>query len=72
MLYFAPPKVGGGFEWEAEKGALCGEHGWLFAHLLKAVVPAPAPRQLLYVLLKIGCFALGAWACFRRGYFWKI
>lgn len=28
--------------------------------------------QLVYVLLKIAGFAAAAWACAKRGYFWKL
>jgi len=76
-VYYAPPAVGGGTTWSAAHGALCeadgGEpDGWLFHSMLRAIVPDPVPRQLVYVLLKVGCFMVGTWACFKCGYFWKI
>ena len=71
-FYWAPPAVGGGHQWENAHGALCDDEGLIYRKLLAAVVADHALRQLVYVLLKIACFMVGTWACFKTGYFWKI
>lgn len=45
--------------------------GWIFDSVLSFVTDHAA-RQLLYTLLKIACFMVATWVCYRRGYFWKI
>lgn len=71
-FYWAPPAVGGGYQWEPREGALCDDKGVIYHKLLSAVIADAAVRQLVYVLLKIACFMIGTWICFKQGYFWKI
>merc|ERR1711865_1200326 len=70
VVYVAAPKVGGGNA-SRDKGAMFGEEGWFHSHVLGFIDDIQL-RQLVYVLLKIACFCVGTWLCFRRGYFWKI
>lgn len=70
IMYVAPPQVGGGFA-DPAKGAIFDKDGWFFQDAL-GFIDDLAVRQLVYVLLKICCFFVGAWLCFRHGYFWKI
>jgi len=70
VVFVAEPKTGGGTR-NPEKGSLFGEYGWFHEHALGFIDDLQF-RQLVYVLLKIGCFFVGTWLCYRRGYFWKI
>ena len=71
-VYWAPPSPAGPNASIADpaRGALFGPRGWVHEEALGWL--QPAPRQLVYVLLKLLCFLVGTWACWRRGYFWKI
>lgn len=70
VVFVAGPKVGGGSN-SPKYGALFGEDGWFQEHVLGFIEDVHV-RQLVYVLLKIACFFVGTWLCYRRGYFWKI
>ena len=64
------PQIGGGYK-EETPGYLFGEgDGWFNRNVLGWMGPELA--QLVYVLLKISCFAVAMWYCQRVGYFWKI
>ena len=75
QLYIATPKPGGGTLHVCKMNGLtetpCTLTWWVHEELL-AFVTDDATRHLVYVLIKIGCFMVAAWACYRRGYFWKI
>jgi len=67
-VYVAPPHAGGRF---AARGGLEGDQGWIYLHAL-SFIPDLVVRQIVYVLLKIACFAVATWICYRKRYFWKI
>jgi len=69
-FFVAAPKTGGG-RTDPSKGALFGDDGWFWEHALGFIDDLQV-RQLVYVLLKIGCFCVATWLCYRHGYFWKI
>ena len=75
QLYIATPKPGGGTLHVCKMNGVsetpCTLTWWVHEELL-AFIGDDATRHLVYVLIKIGCFMVAAWACYRRGYFWKI
>ena len=68
--YWQTPKMGGGYEELAPQYLFGERQGWFNRVVLGWMDPEPA--QLVYVLLKIGCYAVAMWYCYRVGYFWKI
>jgi hypothetical protein len=72
-FYYATPLPGdGGFDHSPAQGALLGGEGVFSVKLLGAVFSDPKARLLAYVLLKLLVYVAAAWACAKRGFFWKI
>eukprot|EP00933_Yihiella_yeosuensis_P010780 TRINITY_DN11761_c0_g1_i3.p1 TRINITY_DN11761_c0_g1~~TRINITY_DN11761_c0_g1_i3.p1 ORF type:complete len:136 (-),score=16.76 TRINITY_DN11761_c0_g1_i3:137-544(-) len=46
--------------------------GWLRDGLIGCVVVDHSQRQLMFVLMKVCCYMIATWICYRRKYFWKI
>lgn len=71
VVYLQTPKIGGGYV-ESRPGYLFGERvGW-FNRIILGSWLEPELAQLIYVLLKISCYAIAMWYCQKIGYFWKI
>ena len=62
------PLVGGDM---GKRYEIFGVKGWFHESFL-GFISTPEGRQLLYVMLKITCFAVAMWYCHSIGYFWKI
>ena len=56
---------------DTTRTTLLGEDGWIRETAL-SWVGGPADRQMVFVLLKIGCYLLVAVLCHRWNYFWKL
>ena len=76
FYYAAPVAEGSGgqqFDRSPAEGALLGGGGRLMVGVLLPLCGGDhRAAQLVYVLLKIAGFAAAAWACAKRGYFWKL
>ena len=71
VVYWQTPQVGGGYV-NVVPGYLFGERDGWFNRVLLMGIFSPEFAQLVYVLLKIGCYAVAMWQCYKNGYFWKI